>query len=170
MGQLFSQLGVEPVALVWQALNFLIVLVVLYRFVYKPLGVVVSERSHKIQKGIDDAARALGELARAEESYQKRVSEAENEAVLVVRKAEQDAQSQAHKIVEKGEERSEQIIAEARTLAERAHAEEMQHLEQEAKAFVQSVVAKTVSLDPKAIDEALIAQAAEMVKAARTTA
>ena len=170
MGQLFSQLGVEPVALVWQALNFLVVLVVLYRFVYKPLGVVVALRSQKIQQGLDDAVRAAGELSRAEETYQKRLSEAEGEAVVVMRKAEQDAQSQAQKIVAKGEERGESIVQEARTLAERAREEEMQHLESQAKEFIRSVLEKTVALDPKHVDEALIAQAAAAIAAERRAA
>lgn len=167
MGQLFSQLGIAPVALLWQALNFIVVLAVLYRYVYTPLAALVAERSKKIEKGIEDALRAAGELARAEESYTKRMSEAESEAVGVMHKAQQDAQAQAQKIVAKGEERGDSIVQEARTLAERARDEEMQRLEGQAKEFVQAVLARTVALDPKLVDEALIAQAAGIVAAER---
>ncbi|MFA7302124.1 MAG: hypothetical protein WC030_00015 [Candidatus Paceibacterota bacterium] len=165
MGQLFSQLGIAPAALLWQTLNFLVVLVVLYWYVYKPLAVLVAERSRKIEQGLADAARAAGELARAEEMYQQRMSDAEGEAVGVMRKAEQDAQTQAQRIITKGEERDAAMLAEARTLAERVREEEMLRLESEAKDFVQAVLQKTVELDPKHIDNALIEQAAAMVRA-----
>ncbi|PIR83341.1 hypothetical protein COU19_00945 [Candidatus Kaiserbacteria bacterium CG10_big_fil_rev_8_21_14_0_10_56_12] len=165
MSQLFSQLGIEPVALIWQALNFIVVLVVLFYFVYTPLSELVAERSKKIEKGLEDAVCAAGELSRAEEAFEARLSEAENEALGVMRQAEQDAQAHSQKLVAKGEERATAIVAEARTLAAHARDEEMWALEDRAKEFVTSVLAKTVALDPRAVDEALIAQAADLVRA-----
>ncbi len=167
MGQLLSQLGVEPAALLWQALNFLVVLVTLYYFVYRPLAVVVAERQSKIEQGLTDAKRATEELSQVEALRSVRMREAENEALGFLREAEEQAAKRAREMVAAGELRGTKILEEAHTLAQRIQEEEMHALEREATAFVQAVVAKTVELDPTAIDSALIAQAVQAVRATK---
>jgi F-type H+-transporting ATPase subunit b len=167
MSELFSQLGVNPIALFWQMANFAVVLVVLFYFVYRPLTELVAKRTKKIEEGLADAVRAKEELAQAETVYAEKLGQAEGEAFELVRRAETEASSRAKEIVQKGEERGAGIVAEARTLAESARAEEMRGLEQEAKAFVAAVLTKTVQLDPALVDAKLVEQAAEAVRAER---
>ncbi len=164
MSDLFSQLGVEPAALLWQTANFAVVLGTLWYLVYKPLTSLVAERTSKIEKGLSDAVQAQAELARADADYAARLRDAEREGTDIVKRSEAEAQKRASSIITNGEARGESIVAEARTLAERARAEEFASLEAEAKAFVQAVVAKTVALDPSTVDAKLVEQAVAAIK------
>lgn len=164
MGELFSELGVEPIALFWQTANFAVVFVALYYLVYRPLTTVVAERTKKIEQGLADAKHAKDELARVDDVYAKRISEAEQEGTTIIKKSEGEARDRATKIITDSAARSADMLVEARTLAERTKDSEMRQLEAEARAFVQAVVAKTVGMNPEAIDAKLIEQAAELVR------
>ncbi len=164
MSELFSQLGINLPALIWQALNFLVVLVVLYFGVYRPLAKIVAQRRRVIEKGLEDAARAASEVERADAAFALRMNEAEVAALGVVNRAKSDADVVAKQIVAKGEERGEGIVKEARTLASRARAEEMVSLEREARSFIQAALEKTVGMSPKDVDTKLIDEAVRLVK------
>jgi F-type H+-transporting ATPase subunit b len=164
MGELFSELGIEPIALLAQAANFAVVLVALYYLVYRPLTTVVEERTKKIEQGLSDAIRAKDELARVDGVYAERMSEAEKEGTAIIKKSEGEARERATKIITDSAVRSADMLVEARTLAERTKDSEMRQLEAEAKEFVQAVITKTVGMEPDAIDAKLIEQAAKLVR------
>ena len=167
MSELFSQLGVEPVALLWQTLNFAIVLVAMFYLVYRPLTKLVIERTNRIAQGLTDAEAAKTELARADHVYAEKIAVAEREGTAIVKQSESTAKERAAVIVNDGEARGAALIAEARTLAERVKASELAALEREAKSFVEAVVQKTVGLAPDAIDAALVDQAVKTLAAKR---
>jgi F-type H+-transporting ATPase subunit b len=165
MSDLFTQLGIEPVAFLWQAANFAIVLGALWYLVYRPLTALVAERTKKIEQGIEDAAAARTALNRADTDYDARLRDAEREALALIKEGEQDARTRASAIIAHNESRGEAIIVEARMLAERVREEELAALEAEAKSFVEAVVAKTVELDPSAVDEKLVHEAVRLLRA-----
>ncbi|HEY4518123.1 MAG TPA: ATP synthase F0 subunit B [Candidatus Paceibacterota bacterium] len=164
MSELFSQLGVNLPALIWQALNFAVVLVALTIFVYRPLSKMMSERAAKIAEGLRGADEAAERLHQIDVMRDKRMGEAEEEALVLIRKAGKDAEVHARNIITKGELRSEGIIKEAKTIAAREGEEAMRSVEHEARAFITSVLQKTVNLNPKDIDEKLIDQAVKLVR------
>ena len=167
MGDLFSQLGVNIGALIAQGVNFLVVLVVLTFFVYKPLMRVVDTRRQTIEKGLADAALADTRLTQIGEKESAVLAAAERTALGVVKQAEAQGVEVARGVVGKGEERAAVIIKEAKTLAERYKAEEMASLEREAVALVKSAIIKTVELAPKNVDEKLINEAMKSIRKAR---
>ena len=77
MSLLFSQLGISWGALLAQGTNFLIVLVVLWYFVYRPLARIVDERRVKIEKGLADAKEADDRLGQISEKERAVLIEAE---------------------------------------------------------------------------------------------
>ena len=55
MDSIISTFHIDWKIIVAQAINFVIVFVVLYLFALKPLNKLMAERAEKIKKGIDDA-------------------------------------------------------------------------------------------------------------------
>ena len=108
--QIVKDFGINPYLLIAQIVNFLIILYILKRFMYKPLLSMIKKRDDEVRKGLVDA-----------ESGHKLLVEAENKEKLIL----QNAQERAEKIVkdaktEAGIERIETEEA-AKREAERIH-------------------------------------------------
>ncbi len=91
MSDLFAQLGINLKLLIAQGINFLIVLVVLTIFVYKPLLKYLRERREKIAQGLADAAEAKKAREWAEADGAKLVAEAKQSGLRLVTAAEEEA-------------------------------------------------------------------------------
>ena len=59
---IFQNFGVNPILLLAQIVNFLIILYVLKRFMYKPVLNILKNREDEIKKGIEDAQIAEEKL------------------------------------------------------------------------------------------------------------
>ncbi len=164
MGELFTQLGVNLPALIAQAFNFLVVLVVLTVYVYKPLAKMMEERSLKIEAGLRAADEGEKRLADIAETARLRAAQSEQEALEVMHEAKREGDAIVKNSVVLGEAKGAGIVEEAHAQALRLEAEGMAHVEREARAFVKEVLEKTVLLDPKLVDDRLIAQAVDLVK------
>lgn len=111
MSELFAQLGLSPKLLVAQGINFLIVLVVLTIFVYRPLLKFLSERRQKIAQGLADAEEAKRAKEWAEADGAKIVAEAKQAGVKLLSLVEEEAHTRGQALVVEAE-------AQARTEAE----------------------------------------------------
>ena len=122
-------LGISIGYLIVQILNFLIVLVVLNAWVFKPIMGVFEKRRTKISQGLEDArvaaeARANAEkeareiIAKAESERQQKVREASTQAELTAKDVLAQAEVQATKIREHAQdtitEERNQILSDVR--------------------------------------------------------
>ena len=66
MGDLISQLGIDAKLLIAQVINFVVLLVVLYAFAYKPILKMLHKRTEKIEAGSKNAEKVeqAGDQAR----------------------------------------------------------------------------------------------------------
>lgn len=122
MQQLFAAFGINWSLLIAQALNFGIVLLALWYFLYRPVMRTLDERRAVVAKGVEDASRAAEKLAAADGDAASRVSAADVEAEAIVVAAREAATAEKNKIVSAAEARAEQVAkdAEARALEEAA--------------------------------------------------
>jgi F-type H+-transporting ATPase subunit b len=109
--QFFEAFGVDLPKLAFQIINFLLLLYLLNRFLFKRVFALLDERQARISKGLEDAAAAARdrELARAEREA----------AVAEARKEANEMIARANKIAE---DTRNEILADARTEAEQATA------------------------------------------------
>ena len=114
MGEFFSAFDVNFVSLGFQVFNFLLLLYLLNRLMFKPLLARMDERSEKIEKGLEDAEAAARdrELARAER--EAAVSEARKEAAEMLARANKIAEDSRNEIVAGAREEAEKVTARAR--------------------------------------------------------
>jgi F-type H+-transporting ATPase subunit b len=111
---LIEAFDVNLVGLIFQVINFLLLLYLLNRFLFKPLLARMDERGEKIAKGLEDAETAARdrELARAER--EAAVSEARREAAEMLARANKIAEDTRKEILDQARSEAEKVTARAR--------------------------------------------------------
>jgi F-type H+-transporting ATPase subunit b len=164
MQQLLDQLGINWDLLLSQGVNFILLLIVLRIFLYKPLLKLLRERREKIEGGLMKAEEAEIRLHEVDEIGKKKIREAEGEAFNILKKTETDAKTLEAKLLAEAQRKENEAVA---ATATRLHAQEeasRRGMEQEAAALVRLAIVKTVELSPEKIDDALIAKAVTQAK------
>jgi F-type H+-transporting ATPase subunit b len=82
-----GSLGVNSTLFIAQLINFAIIVIVMWRFVYKPLLAMMDSREKEIRKGLTDATDAKKRLSEAEEEKNRLVREANAEAHALLEEA-----------------------------------------------------------------------------------
>lgn len=110
----FDAFGVDLVKLGFQVLNFLLLLYLLNRFLFKRVFALVDERKTKIEKGLEDAEAAARdrELARAER--EAAVAEARKEAAEMLASANKIATDTRNEILAEARADAEKVTERAR--------------------------------------------------------
>jgi F-type H+-transporting ATPase subunit b len=110
----FEAFGVDLWKLAFQIVNFLILLFLLNRFLFKPVLKRIDERNQQLGQGLEDAAAAARdrELARAER--EATMAEARQEADALVQRAAKTAEATSAEILATARESAEQLTARAR--------------------------------------------------------
>lgn len=85
--EVLHKLGIDWKLLIAQGVNFLILLYILKRFVYKPMLNFLDERARTIESGLTNAKAAKEHLALAETEKSKLLVEAQKEARSIVEEA-----------------------------------------------------------------------------------
>lgn len=117
-------LGINFGFLVAQIVNFLILFVVLQRWVYPRVLSMLEERRERIRTGMEEADEARRKATLAEEEYQNRLDEARREADNIIRRASEQAEGTRQDILVKAQEEARELRqrAEEEIAAERAQA------------------------------------------------
>jgi F-type H+-transporting ATPase subunit b len=102
-------------SLIIQALNFVILLVVLHRLLYKPLLAKMDERSSAIKRSLDEAQAARAEAARQQEENAARLKAAYAEAAAIREQAMKDAGDEQRRLLEAARAESQRMIESAKS-------------------------------------------------------
>ena len=110
----FDAFGVDLPKLAFQIINFLLLLYLLNRFLFKRVFALVDERRARIAKGLEEAEAAARdrELARAER--EAAVAEARKEAAEMIARATKIAEDSRQQIVAEAKAEAEKVTARAR--------------------------------------------------------
>lgn len=108
MVQFLDAFGISVWGLIFQVANFLLILYLLNRFLFRRVRAQLDERSARIAKGLEDAEVAARDRELAREERERALTEARTEAA--------DMLARANKIAE---DTRKEILAEARSQAEK---------------------------------------------------
>ncbi|MGH7389839.1 MAG: F0F1 ATP synthase subunit B [Candidatus Rokuibacteriota bacterium] len=97
-------------SLIVQGINFLILLLLLWRLAYKPLLAKMEERSEAIRRSLDEAQAARTEAARQQEENAARLREAHAEAARIRAQALGEAQNEARKQIAAAQAQSRKLV------------------------------------------------------------
>jgi len=133
---ILNQFGVQPVLLAAQVVNFLILLFILKKFLYKPILKVLDERKNKIVHSLKSAEEIEKKLLETEEKADKILKKTLEEAQLMLDNSKQSAAQ----IVEDGQKSALEIINKANDEAKKVIQIERIQLEQEIKEHTSELV------------------------------
>ena len=95
---ILNNLGINPIFLLAQILNFVVLALLLRALLYRPITKMLDERRAKIEKGLEDARAAETARANAEAERQSVLDAARAEAQKLRAEANQQAEQAAAKI------------------------------------------------------------------------
>lgn len=98
--EIAQQFGLDPVLLIAQAVNFLIVLFLLKKFLYRPVLDTLEKRKKAIEQGILDSEKSRKLLEETQEKEKKILKEAKDQSSQMIK----DTREQAAKIMEEAKE------------------------------------------------------------------
>lgn len=133
---LIDKLGIDLKLLIAQAVNFLILLLILTKLVYKPILKLLDKRKKMIEQNVEDTKKIEERLTKIEEEKEKIISDASKKAMEAIEKAKKEAEEEKQKILMNAKK-------EISSLAERYRAqlqEEKKQLTQEVKAEVAALI------------------------------
>jgi F-type H+-transporting ATPase subunit b len=158
---ILSQFGVQPILLLAQIVNFLILLWVLRKILYGPLLKVLRERRETIAESLKNAERIEKKLENIGKEREQALLEAANEAKVIVDDAAksasqiiEEAHNRANGDVEKMIDRAQKDMALER---DRLHDEIREELADLVVTSLQKIVGKTLNDSDKKrlIDDSL---------------
>jgi F-type H+-transporting ATPase subunit b len=110
----FDAFGVDVPKLLFQVINFLLLLYLLNRFLFKPVLKLLDEREARIKKGLEDAEAAARERELARAEREAALDEARKEAQAMVARANKIAEDSRAEILAEAKAQADKVTARAR--------------------------------------------------------
>jgi F-type H+-transporting ATPase subunit b len=135
-------------SLIVQGINFLILLFLLHRLLYRPLLAKMEERTKAIQKSLEEAQQVRAEAQRASDENTARLRAAHGEAAAIREQALKEAAEEQRKLVEAARVESRRLIESAKaqmdTDVRRAREELRREVSELAVAVAEKLVRKSL--------------------------
>lgn len=160
-GGIIEALGIDWRLLILQIIAFLVLVVVLGKFVYPWLMKQVDERQENIEAAAKAATKAQAAAADSQAETAKLLNEARKEANEILATAKLEATEMRTQIEDKAKSTAEKIVAEAQTQLQKDIDAAKRELHNETLELVSLATAKVVkgaltqSVDEKVITQAL---------------
>jgi F-type H+-transporting ATPase subunit b len=133
----------------WSIIVFVILIVVLWRFIFKPVNNIISKRQTEIQESIDSADKQKEEAQKYLEEQKIQLDEAKKEARKIIEDGKTAARKVKGEIEEKALEKSRAIMeaaaSEINAEKERSIAEVKNKMVDIALAATEKMIAKNLS-------------------------
>ena len=101
-------------SLVIQAVNFLLLMVLLTKLLYRPLLAKMAERTQAIQKSLDEAQKARAEAQKERDEFAAKMQAAYAEAQTIRAAAIKDAADEQRRLVDAARAEAARLVADAR--------------------------------------------------------
>lgn len=150
--QALETLGINLPSLLWHTVNFLILLALLWRFLYKPVVRMLDERSDRIKESMQRAEAIKEQLARTHEETQAALESARKEAQAIADQASQIGEQIKAQARKDAQTEADKILVQARQQIEQERRQMMAELRLEMASLVVSAAGKVIGqqLDDRA--------------------
>ncbi|TAN32941.1 ATP synthase F0 subunit B [Patescibacteria group bacterium] len=160
-GGVLASLGIDPVLLIFQLINFAVVAAILWFLILKPLTKKMAERQNMIDDSLQNVKKIEDNLARSEQKYQERIDQAKVEASKILEKTNQEAVELGDNLKKKAKKEIELLVDQAKRNIKIEHDEMAAQIRASAAELVVAAVEKVLgeklkeSDDKKVISHAL---------------
>ena len=155
---------------VWTVIAFVVLLLALWKFVWKPMLVGLNARQEHIEKQISDAEETKKNAAKVLADYNAKLDDVEHEGKKIIAEHVKKAENQGREIIAKAGNEIEAMKLKAETNLERQRSEAQAQLWVQAGEIIlklgQDVLGKTIDEadNQKLIDQALKRLSQEEIK------
>lgn len=146
---LLSVLGIDWKLLIAQIINFAIVLLVLWHWVYKPLIKVLSERTKKIEISLKNAGEIETRLTQVKIEQEKILIAARQEADTIIAEAQKNALIEQQKIADETREQIEKQLSTAKDKLKQEKEQILFDIKKTVADLIEAGVAKILTEDVK---------------------
>ncbi len=164
---MLNDLGINLKEIIFAMVNFLILVGVLGKLIYKPyLGAL--ENRKKIIKDRFDKADAVNKRAEAKMiAYNRRIANADEEVREMIKAGKKKADEQAQIIINEAQEQAERIIANAERTAKLERERAMDEMRREIASMALMAAEKIIDKEIQAVGQDAIVD--EVIETARST-
>jgi F-type H+-transporting ATPase subunit b len=106
------------VTLLIQVVNFLILIALLSKFLFKPLTRFLAERAEGIEKSLIEARLAREAAAKAQEEYRDQILATQREAALLREQAQREVEAERQRLLKDSREEAQRLVAEGKAQIE----------------------------------------------------
>lgn len=110
---------INPGLMIWTVISFVILLVLLGKFAYKPLLGVLEQRERDIRSSIEEAQKTRKEAEDLFENYKRQLAAAQVEAKNIIAEGRGIAENVRKEIIDKASEEANQILKQTKEQIER---------------------------------------------------
>ena len=142
---IIDKFGVDLPLLIAQAINFLIVALLIWKFAFKKILSTIKEREKKIADSLKNADRIKLELEETEKKQMETLKEASLEAKNTVALAQEKAKSFIEAQKEEARKQAEEIITKAKVAMEQERERVLSEAREEIASLVVLTTAKVLS-------------------------
>ena len=157
---IIDEFGVDLPLLIAQAVNFLVVAFLIWKFAFKKILSTIKEREKKIADSLKNADRIKLELEETEKKQQETLKEASLEAKNTVALAEEKAKSYIESQKEDARKQAEEIISKARSAMELERERVLKDAKDEIASLVLLATTKVLQRELKEDEKAKFAERA----------
>ncbi len=144
MDEVLKNIGFDWQVALANFINFMLILFILKRYVFKPTREVIEKRRELIQKGIDNTKNSETELLVAKQKVENSLKEAHKEANKIIAEAKKNGDN----LIARAEEKAQAAAGRAMNEAEKNIAQQKKQLEKE-------LFDKTASLVVRGVEKVL---------------
>jgi F-type H+-transporting ATPase subunit b len=99
--------------MIWSIINFLTLLAILYKFLYKPLFKILDQRKEEVANNLSQAEASRKEAEDMFADYKRQLAEASNEAGEIITKANKAAEEAKNSLISQAREEAAAISLKA---------------------------------------------------------
>src|SRR6266487_2826321 len=149
---ILDSLGINITAVAWHTVNFLILLFVLQRFMYKPIIRMLDERSTRIRDSLAQAEAVRTETARLESESRSILEEARRDGQQILAQANRTAEQIMAEARNQARAEGERLVERARADISRDRDQAFQELREQVADLAVSAASRVIrrSLDDSA--------------------
>lgn len=105
-----ERLGINLGYLISQIVNFVLLLIILRMFLYKPILGMLDRRREKIKTDLQDAEQARSQAETAKQEYEKQLEEAREERRSILAQATEQAEKMREEILAKARAEAQELV------------------------------------------------------------
>ena len=136
---------------IWTLVTFVVLLVLLAKFAFKPIAQALDRRGETIKKSIDDAEKQRAEAKKLMDDYQKQLADARNEAGKIIEEARQLGERVRKEVVEKANTEASAVVQRAQEEINRQKDKGIQEMKDTVAALSVQIASKVIE---KEVNEA----------------